>query len=69
MPVGIFGFDGNIIQRAQPDFFFFLWGGVENLRVRGGYPQKLISFDPFVNCFVVILVNFLDYVIFFLHFS
>ncbi len=34
-----------------------------------GYPQKLITFDPFVNGIVVILVNFLYKFYFFCFFS
>ncbi len=42
-------------------------GGVdfEKMGVRGITPQKLISFVPFVNGMMVILVNFLDFVNFF----
>ena len=39
------------------------WSGADfkNIEVRGGYPlQKLIRFHSFVNCTMVILVNFLD---------
>ena len=36
--------------------------------VRGLSPRKLISFDPFVNSMMVILVNFVDFVHFFLSF-
>ena len=41
-------------------------GGLQKIgvRVRGVPPQKLISFDPFVNCIVVILVDFIDLVFF-----
>ena len=33
------------------------------LRVRGLSSRKLITFDPFVNCIMVMMVNFLDFVI------
>ena len=47
-----------------------LWGGADFdiIGVRGLPPPKLITFDPFVNNIVVILVNFLDSVNFFLFF-
>ena len=32
--------------------------------VRGITPQKLVTFDPFVNSIMVILVNFLDFFFF-----
>ncbi len=44
----------------------FCWGEGVNLKKVGwrGTPQKPVSFDPFVNCILAILVNFLHYVIF-----
>ncbi len=37
--------------------------------MRGVTPQKLISFDPFVNCIVVICYNFLNFLTFSFFFS
>ncbi len=50
---------------AYPGLF---WRGVDlEKKNRGGGlpPRKLITFDPFVNCIMVILVIFLDVVNFF----
>ncbi len=42
---------------------------IQRIGVCGLPPQKLISFDPFVNCIIVILVNFRDCAIFSYFFS
>ncbi len=50
-------------------FWYRLWGPFEMRGVIPGLsPQKLISFGPFVNYFMAILVNFLDFAAFFLSF-
>ena len=56
---------------GRPHKFLYIGrcGLRKKIEVRGVAPLKLISFDPFVNCVVVILVNCLDFVIFSIFYS
>ena len=59
---------GSSPRRSVSRFFFNLFIFFKN-EVRGLSLQILINFDPFVNCIVVNLVNFLDIIYFTFFFS